>query len=152
MPGQPALAAAGIAFDQQRTFQIDRQINRCDQLFGSDIGFALCGCTWMTSSGRTLIFRPSDIWWAKAASNYVEIQTETGMHLVRISLSELETLIGKIEPSHVRCHRSYLVQVSQISKITPRGNGSAELELASGRVLPIGRSYRVRVERLIKGD
>jgi hypothetical protein len=105
----------------------------------------------LNSGGRTLIFRPSDIWWAKAASNYVEIQTETGTHLARISLSELETLIGKIEASHVRCHRSFLVQISQIKKIMPRGNGNAELELASGRALPIGRSYRANVERLIKG-
>nr|WP_070959136.1 LytTR family DNA-binding domain-containing protein [Hyphomonas sp. Mor2] len=106
----------------------------------------------LNSGGRTLIFRPSEIWWAKAASNYVEIQTETGTHLVRISLSELETLIEKIETSHVRCHRSFLVQVSHISKITPRGNGGAELELTSGKVLPIGRSYRAIVERLVKGD
>ncbi len=106
----------------------------------------------LNSGGRTLIFRPAEIWWAKAASNYVEIQTETGMHLVRISLSELETLIEKIEASHVRCHRSFLVQITQISKITPRGNGGAELQLASGNTLPIGRSYRANVERLVKGE
>lgn len=106
----------------------------------------------LNSGGRTLIFRPAEIWWAKAASNYVEIQTETGMHLVRISLSELETLIEKIEASHVRCHRSFLVQITQISKITPRGNGGAELQLASGNSLPIGRSYRANVERLVKGE
>jgi len=106
----------------------------------------------LNSGGHTLIFRPIDIWWAKAASNYVEIQTETGMHLVRISLSELETLIAKIEASHVRSHRSYLVQITQISQITPRGNGSAELRLMSGNTLPIGRSYRANVERLVKGD
>lgn len=106
----------------------------------------------LNSGGRTLIFRPVEIWWAKAASNYVEIQTETGMHLVRISLSELETLIDKIDASHVRCHRSFLVQVTQINKITPRGNGGAELQLASGNTLPIGRSYRANVERLVKGE
>lgn len=106
----------------------------------------------VNSGGRTLIFRPTEIWWAKAASNYVEIQTETGMHLVRISLSELESLIEKIEPSHVRCHRSFLVQVTQIAQITPRGSGGAELQLSSGKVLPIGRSYRANVERLVKRD
>lgn len=106
----------------------------------------------LNSGGRTLIFRPVEIWWAKAASNYVEIQTETGTHLVRLSLSELETLIEKIDASHVRCHRSYLVQISQIATITPRGNGGAELRLTSGLTLPIGRSYRANVERLVKGE
>lgn len=106
----------------------------------------------LNSGGRTLILRPAEIWWAKAASNYVEIHTETGMHLVRISLSELQSLIEKISPSHARSHRSYLVQISQISTITPRGNGGAELLLSSGTPLPIGRSYRANVERLLKDE
>ena len=106
----------------------------------------------LNSGGRTLILRAQDIWWAQAASNYVEIHTETGLHLVRISLSELQSLIERISPTHARTHRSYLVQIAQISKIAPRGNGGAELVLTSGTTLPIGRSYRVNVERLLKGE
>ncbi|HEY4292761.1 LytTR family DNA-binding domain-containing protein [Luteibacter sp.] len=47
-----------------------------------------------------------------------------------------------------RAHRSYLVQLAQVSAIGPLDAGEARLHMADGTVLPCSRRYRESLRAL----
>lgn len=82
-----------------------------------------------------------DVAFFKGAGDYVEIQLKDGAsELHSKSLDALE----KILPSHFRrVHKSYLVDMRQVSRILVHGGGKYELELADNTHVPLSRTrYR----------
>jgi len=96
----------------------------------------------LKSGGRTVFLKAEELVWAKSASNYVELHTQTGEHLIRMTLSNLDTLLSEAGDGHVRTHRSYLVQKSSIREIVPTGNGDAKVVLKNETSIPASRKYR----------
>ena len=75
----------------------------------------------LKSGGRLLFIGADEILRADAASNYLEIETATGKHLVRMTLSALEKLIAETGETHLRVHRSHLIKKTQYESLFPRG-------------------------------
>ena len=96
--------------------------------------------------GKIIFLSAEEILYAKAAANYVEVFTETGQHLARMTLSSLEALLLETSTNHMRIHRSYLVNSEPIRTITPGGDGDAVITLKSGEELPFSRKYRASLE------
>lgn len=83
--------------------------------------------------GRELVrLQVSKVQYVEAFSHTVAIITEIGIIQVKISISEVEKLLGD---GFVRCHRSYLVGLRHIVRLS-----RTEVFLEGGKVLPISRS------------
>ncbi len=102
----------------------------------------------LKSGGRILFLQAEDIIHAQAASNYLEIETTTGQHLVRLTLTALETLISETGHSHIRVHRSHLVKQNALRQIIPQSDGRLRVELTTGKTIPVGRKYKDRLSQL----
>lgn len=100
----------------------------------------------LKSGGRVIFLAADEIIWAKSASNYVEVHTESGEHLARMTLSNLEKLLKDAGDNHIRAHRSYLIKRSAIREIIPTGDGDAKVILTNGTALPSSRKYRPALE------
>ena len=96
----------------------------------------------LTSGGRIYWVNADDIGLAKAAANYVEIETPNKTLLIRMTLRELDRLLVAAGDNHIRIHRSCLVHKRQISELNPNGDGSASVKLSSGQILQVSRTYR----------
>lgn len=96
--------------------------------------------------GKIIFLRADEILYASSAANYVEIYTQTGQHLARMTLSSLETLLAQTGGIHTRIHRSYLVNKTAIQTLEPKGDGDAVLTLTNGAILPVSRKYRAFIE------
>lgn len=96
----------------------------------------------LKSGGRTIYLQADEIVWAESASNYVEIHTQTGRHLVRMTLGALESLLREAGPAHTRIHRSYLVKREAVQEVIPVGDGRALAKLKDGQELVMSRKYR----------
>jgi len=96
----------------------------------------------LTSGGRVYLVVADEIRLAKAAANYVEINTPKKVLLVRMTLRELERLLVTAGSNHIRIHRSCLVHKEDISELNPNGDGSASIRLLDGQTLQVSRSYR----------
>ena len=83
-------------------------------------------------NGEMLRIPVSQVQYAEAFSHAVAITTQTDTIQVKMSISEIEKMLGE---GFVRCHRSYLVGLKHISRIS-----KAEVILDSGKVLPLSRS------------
>lgn len=92
--------------------------------------------------GRVMHLEAMNFLMAKAAGNYVELEFQTGSHLARITLAELQNQLVEARVDAVRCHRSWLVNRDQIREIRPTGEGDVEITLDTGQQLPGSRRYR----------
>jgi len=100
----------------------------------------------LTSGGHIYWVDADDIRLAKAAANYVEIETVNKTLLIRSTLRELDRLLTAAGNNHIRIHRSCLVHKGVISELHPNGNGSASIKLSGGQILQVSRSYRPRLQ------
>jgi len=81
----------------------------------------------------------SGIAYAEAFSHSIHISAAEGEFEVSKPLSELEAELG---PGFVRCHRSYLVGLDHIARLS-----KTEVYLDSGKVIPLSRSCAATVHR-----
>ena len=90
--------------------------------------------------GRLRLVHGRDVAWVEARGNYVHLHTAEGEFLLRETLSALERTLPA--ERFVRVHRSAIVAMPEVRSLrrTPAGDG--ELELACGRKVPLGRSFR----------
>jgi hypothetical protein len=90
--------------------------------------------------GKEFLLPAQDIEWAQAWGNYVNLHVRGRDHPLRSTLAGLES---RLDPSRFqRVHRSYIVNLAQISAIEPQDGGDADLLLHSGQRVPCSRTYR----------
>lgn len=85
----------------------------------------------LPADGETLRLPLSEIQYAEAFSHTVTVVTAEGAHPVKLSISELEKQLGQ---DFIRCHRSYLVGLKHISRLS-----KTEVFLDNGNTLPLSR-------------
>ena len=89
--------------------------------------------------GEILKLETENIQYVEAFSHSIVITTKASVHEVRKSMSEMEKLLGD---GFVRCHRSYLVGLRFISRIT-----KTTVILDNGKTIPVSRSAAPAVHR-----
>ena len=97
------------------------------------------------SDGRVTFVRVADIDWIEAASNYVRLHAGKTSHLLRESLSSLET---RLDPERfLRIHRTTILHVERLRELQPWFSGEFIAILQDGTRLKVSRGYRDRVAR-----
>lgn len=88
-----------------------------------------------------------DVYWIEAASQYVRVHTETHSYVVAESLNRF---LQKLSPDlFQRVHRSAAINVSKVDRVLRRPNGVHELKLCNGVAVPLSRSRRKQVDRIL---
>lgn len=99
------------------------------------------------SGGRVFFLKAEDIEWIEAADNYVELHIGAKSHLVRETLSSMES---KLDPAvFVRIHRSTIVNVDRIKELQPHFHGEYAVLLHDGTRLMLSRNYRSKLPHLL---
>lgn len=83
-----------------------------------------------------------EILYLEALKNYTILVTESKRHCVLSNLGEI--LTEEKFNSFLRVHRSFAVQKQYIQKI-----GSQEIELNNGNLIPVGRSFKDNLNRIL---
>ena len=92
------------------------------------------------SSGRIYFVRVQDIDWCEASGNYVRLHIGQQTHLVRGTMSHLES---QLDPAQfVRIHRSAIVNVERIQELRSSFNGEYQITLTDKTRLTLSRGYR----------
>lgn len=99
------------------------------------------------SGGKVVFLRASEVEWIEAAANYIKLYSQQRVFTVREKISSLEEALpaGKF----MRIHRSVIVNLSMVQEIQPCGGGEFVVILRTGRELPLGRTYRSKIDELI---
>ena len=89
---------------------------------------------------RIFFVEVADIDWFEAAANYVRIHCGAATHMIRSTMSQLESTL---DPRFfVRIHRSSIVNVGRVVELQPFFRGTFVAVLKSGARLEVQRAYR----------
>lgn len=81
----------------------------------------------------------AEIEWVDGASNYVRLHIGGRSHLVRDTLTAIET---KLPPERfVRVHRRAIVNLDYVATLKPSGHGDYRITLKDGTRIPLSRTY-----------
>ena len=89
--------------------------------------------------GEMLRLPVGQVQYVEAFSHTVAIVTDADMIHVKMSITEIEKMLGD---GFVRCHRSYLVGLKHIARLS-----KTEVILDSGKILPLSRSAAASVHK-----
>lgn len=87
-----------------------------------------------------LLVSVSDVEAFQAAGNYVRVVTSSQQHLVRGTLIDFERRLDTTE--FARVHRSTIVSVTRIDRVTPEPHGDFTIRMKGGNTYRMSRHYR----------
>jgi len=95
---------------------------------------------------KIIVVNAEDIDWIEAADYYVSLHVGSKTHLLRETMSDLET---RLDPERFfRAHRSAIVNIDRVREIHPMFRGDCALVLADGTRVKLSRTRRDDFERL----
>ncbi len=100
------------------------------------------------TDSRVRLIPAEQVDWIEAADNYVVLHAGTETHTVRDTLTRLDM---ELDPDiFVRIHRSTVVRLDRIVELLPSFHGDFAVVLRDGSRLTMSRTFRPRVEALLK--
>jgi two-component system LytT family response regulator len=98
--------------------------------------------------GNTTLVPAADIDWVDAAGDYMCVHASGRIHIMRITMKQLE---DQLDPAlFQRVHRSTIVNLDRVQKISAHMNGEFHLILSDNTRLKMSRGYKEKVQLLLK--
>ncbi len=99
------------------------------------------------ASGRIYFLETTEIDWIEAEGNYVSVHSAKKSHLLRETISSLES---QLDPKKfVRVHRSSIVRIDRIQELQPWFHGEYRIILQNGTQLTLSRNYRDKLQEAL---
>jgi two-component system LytT family response regulator len=98
-------------------------------------------------SGKIRIIPVDDIHFLEAADDYVKIHTRDGSFLKNKTMGHFESVLNKDQ--FVRTHRSYMVNIAEITRIDPYEKENHLAILRSGARVPVSKSGYVKLKTVL---
>jgi len=98
-------------------------------------------------SGKIRIIPVDDIHFLEAADDYVKIHTREGSFLKNKTMGHFETILNKTQ--FVRTHRSYMLNISEITRIDPYEKDNHLAILKSGARVPVSKTGYVKLRSVL---
>jgi two-component system LytT family response regulator len=95
------------------------------------------------ADGEIVCLKPGEIDWAESAGNYVCLHVGGNTHILRETITSLESRLGAQQ--FLRVHRSTLVNVDRIKTLRPSLYGDYAILLRDGTKLTLSRGFRENV-------
>ncbi len=99
------------------------------------------------SRGRILFLPISEIRWIAAEENYVRICTASESHLLRETMTGIES---KLDPQmFMRVHRSAIVNLKFVKEVRRESSGDFSVLLSNGQKVAMSRSHHSNIDNMI---
>ena len=100
------------------------------------------------SSGEIFFLKAEEIDWVEAEGDYMKFHVGGRTHLMRETMARLE---ARLDPKQfIRIHRSTIVNVDRLRKLSPSFAGEYVVVLEDGTKLKLSRGYHERIATLLK--
>lgn len=99
------------------------------------------------NGSKIKIIPVQDVFYLEAADDYVKIHTKEGYFLKNKTMNHFEQIL---DPQHfVRSHRSYIINIQQITRIDPYEKDNHVAILRSGVKVPVSRNGYVKLRQVL---
>jgi two-component system LytT family response regulator len=100
------------------------------------------------SSGEIFFLKAEEIDWIEAEGDYMKFHVAGRAHLMRETMARLE---ARLDPKRfLRIHRSTIVNIDRLRKLSPSFAGEYAVILHDGTKLKLSRGYHERIGALLK--
>ena len=100
------------------------------------------------SSGEIFFLKADEIDWIEAEGDYMKFHVNGRAHLMRETMARLES---RLDPKRfIRIHRSTIVNIDRLRKLSPSFAGEYAVILHDGTKLKLSRGYHERIATLLK--
>jgi two-component system LytT family response regulator len=100
------------------------------------------------SSGEIFFLKAEEIDWIEAEGDYMKFHVNGRAHLMRETMARLE---ARLDPKRfIRIHRSTIVNIDRLRKLSPSFAGEYAVILHDGTKLKLSRGYHERIATLLK--
>ena len=102
----------------------------------------------LKSSGEIFFLKAEEIDWIEAEGDYMKFHVGGRTHLMRETMARLE---ARLDPKRfIRIHRSTIVNIDRLRKLSPSFAGEYAVILHDGTKLKLSRGYHERIAALLK--
>ncbi len=102
----------------------------------------------LKSSGEIFFLKADEIDWIEAEGDYMKFHVGGRSHLMRETMARLE---ARLDPKRfIRIHRSTIVNIDRLRKLSPSFAGEYAVVLHDGTKLKLSRGYHERIAELMK--
>ena len=102
----------------------------------------------LKSSGEIFFLKAEEIDWIEAEGDYMKFHVGGRTHLMRETMARLE---ARLDPKRfIRIHRSTIVNIDRLRKLSPSFAGEYAVILHDGTKLKLSRGYHERIASLLK--
>lgn len=102
------------------------------------------------SSGEIFFLKAEEIDWIEAEGDYMKFHVAGRAHLMRETMARLE---ARLDPKRfIRIHRSTIVNIDRLRKLSPSFAGEYAVILHDGTKLKLSRGYHDRIATLMKAS
>lgn len=102
----------------------------------------------LRSGGEIYFVRAEDIDWIEAEGDYMKFHAAGRVHLLRETMGNLEE---RLDPRRfIRIHRSTIVNIDRVRKLSPSFAGEYAVILHDGTKLRLSRGYHDRLQELMR--
>ncbi len=137
-----ALQRAKDHIKQQRDHSLTRRILDCLEDLKAPTDFL--DRVVIKNGGDVIFLKVEEIDWIEAEGNYVRLHAGKDSHLLRETLSNLESQLNPAK--FIRIHRSTIVNSDRIRKLEALFHGDCNVILNDGTQLMLSRNYRKNIK------
>lgn len=102
----------------------------------------------LKSGGEIFFLKAEEIDWIEAEGDYMRFHTGGRVHLLRETMGNLES---RLDPKRfIRIHRSTIVNIDRVKKLSPSFAGEYAVILHDGTKLRLSRGYHDRLQELMR--
>jgi len=102
----------------------------------------------LKSGGEIYFLKADEIDWIEADGDYMKFHAGGRAHLLRETMGRLEE---RLDPNRfIRIHRSTMVNIDRVKKLSPDFAGEYAVILHDGTKLRLSRGYHERLQELLK--
>lgn len=99
------------------------------------------------NGSKIKIIPVSTVYYLEAADEYVKIHTSEGYFLKKKTMSFFESSLAAHE--FVRCHRSFLININEVTRIDPYEKDNYVAKLKGGQQVPVSRSGYTKLREVL---
>lgn len=102
----------------------------------------------LKSGGEIFFLKADEIDWIEAEGDYMKFHAGGRTHLLRETMVRLEARLD--QNRFIRIHRSTIVNIDRVRKLSPSFAGEYAVVLHDGTKLKLSRGYHDRLQQLLK--
>jgi two-component system LytT family response regulator len=133
---------------QRRAAPADERVARLIEYLQRGAPPGLSDRILVKSSGEVFFLKPEEIDWVEAEGDYMKFHVAGRSHLMRETMARLS---GRLDPRRfVRIHRSTIVNIDRVHKLSPSIAGDYTVHLRDGTRLRLSRGFHNGMAELLR--